>query len=287
MRAACLTFACLFVAPGLAAQAPGTDIYVGALEGAGTALTVQALRNVTARAGYDNQPSFTPDGTAVLYTAMGTDQSDIWRIALDGGTPVQVTHTAESEYSPTVVPDGTGFSVVRVEADSTQRLWRFALDGSSPALVLERIAPVGYHAWADATTLALFVLGDPPTLQIAATATGDAQVAAENIGRSLHAVPGREAVSFLHRTDDGPWITALDLASGSMERLAPAVDGNEYYAWTPGGALISGRGSQLLVWRDGAWATFADLSDAGVSDVSRIAVSPDGRHIAVVGADGG
>ena len=41
----------------------------------------------------------------------------------------RVTNTPESEYSPTVTPDGAHISVIRVEADGTQRLWRFTLDG--------------------------------------------------------------------------------------------------------------------------------------------------------------
>ena len=45
------------------------------------------------------------------------------------GSTTRVTNTPESEYSPTVTPDGAHISVIRVEADGTQRLWRFTIDG--------------------------------------------------------------------------------------------------------------------------------------------------------------
>ena len=268
-------------------QAPGSDIYVGTLSGAGTALRVAQVTNVTARKGYDNQPSFTTDGQVLLYTAIADDgQADIWQLHALASGPMQLTHTPESEYSPTVTPDGEGFSVIRVEADSTQRLWRFALDGMRASLILRDIKPVGYHAWADANTLALFVLGNPATLQIADTRSGTARIVAANIGRSLHKIPGRHAVSFLHLTPAGDWITAYDVDRGAMEHLAPALEGNEFYAWTPDGTLISGEGSRLFAWNGAAWEVFADLGDAGVHGISRIAVSPDGTTLAVVAADG-
>jgi hypothetical protein len=125
--------------------------------------------NITNNRGYDNQPAFTPDGAGILFTSVrgGGTQTDIYRYDVQSGALAQVTRTPESEYSPTVTPDGAHISVIRVEADGTQRLWRFTLEGGAPELVLPGIKPVGYHAWADGRTLALFVLGSPASLQLA------------------------------------------------------------------------------------------------------------------------
>jgi hypothetical protein len=109
-----------------------------------------------------------------LFTSVrGGTQSDIYRYDIVGGTVTQVTNTPESEYSPIVTPAGA-LSVVRVELDKdrTQRLWQFTADGSDPHVVLDAIKPVGYHAWVDDHTLVLFVLGQPPTLQVVDTKTG-------------------------------------------------------------------------------------------------------------------
>jgi hypothetical protein len=59
----------------------------------------------------------------------------------------------------------------------------------------DNVKPVGYHAWADDHTLALFVLGQPATLQIADTRTGTARVIARDIGRSIQRIPGSTPVS--------------------------------------------------------------------------------------------
>src|SRR4051794_8667781 len=58
-------------ASSLGAQgAPATDIYLVPL---GANLNVGKAVNITSRPGYDNQPSFTPDGRSVLYTSTRDD----------------------------------------------------------------------------------------------------------------------------------------------------------------------------------------------------------------------
>lgn len=286
----------LMVAPPLVAQgAPSTDVWVVPIREGGSMLTVGAPRNLTHRAGYDNQPSFTPAGDAVLYTAVGGDaQADIWRVRVGGGTPVRVTNTPESEYSATVTPDGRYFSVIRVERDSTQRLWKFPLGGGDPELVLRDVKPVGYHVWASEHQLALYVLGgalgtpaaDANTLQLADDRTGRSTVVARRIGRALAKVPGRDAVTFLQTVrDSARWISELDVRTGATRRLMTPPPGALYHAWTPGGLLVTAAGSELYLWRNGAWGVAADLGRWGARDISRIAISPTGDWLAFVAED--
>jgi hypothetical protein len=173
---------------------------------------------VTNNPDYDNQPSFLPDGSAVLFSSKRDGkQNDIYRYDLASKQVKPVTTTAESEYSPVVTPDGKTFSVIRMEADGTQRLWRFDLSGQNPRLVLENVKPVGYHVWIDATHLALFVLGgqgQPATLQLADTATGKAEVIESSIGRSMSMRPGTHSATFVSKPANEHWlIKDLDLAA--------------------------------------------------------------------------
>ena len=270
---------------------PGTDIYVAELRHRGNQLTVGPLTNATHRPGYDNQPFFLPDGRAFLFTVYLDGQADVFRYDLDSARSVRLTATPESEYSPTPLPDGSGFSVVRVERDSTQRLWRFDWSGAADkaALVLTRVQPVGYHAWADAHTLALFVLGAPATLQIADTKADTARVVARDIGRGVARVPGKAAVSFVQKAADSVWtIMELDVATLSARPLVRTIKGVDVYAWTPDGILLMAQGSQVFSWRAGQgeeWTPLADFSVAAVTGITRLAVSPRGDRLAVVAAD--
>lgn len=282
------------LSPGSAtAQAPaGTDIWVFPLAEGGSAVAVASGIRVTEREGYDNQPSFLPGGRFLLFTSIDErGEADIHRFDLLNGTGESLTRTTpESEYSATLMPSGDRISVIRVEADSTQRLWSFDLEGGDPRLLLEEIRPVGYHAWIGGDRLALFVLGSPATLQLASVETGTGEVVAQDIGRSLHRVPSQKAVSFVQWGEDGKG-TIMELApsSGDTRILAPLLEGNEFYAWTPSGILIMGQGSKLyrfLPGRSRAWEELADLEPAGVGGISRIAISPEGDRIAVVGVGG-
>ena len=280
----------LTAAPATVAAQGATDLFLLRIHEADGRIVVDSVVRLTDRDGYDNQPHFTADGRAVLYTSIdAAGQADIHRIDLATMRSTPVTRTApESEYSATPMPGGDRFSVIRVERDSTQRLWSFRMDGTDPRVVLEALRPIGYQAWIDATRVAVFVLGDPATLRIADTATGDAIIVARSIGRSIQPIPGRQAVSFVQR--DGPppgRIMAFDAARGAATMLAEELDGNEYHAWTPSGLLVSGRGPALMQRRPGqgeSWQEVADLAPHGIRSISRLAVSPSGDAIVVVSA---
>src|SRR5688572_8495710 len=220
--------------------APGTEIFLVPITIGDTTVTVGTPVNITNRPGFDNQPSFTPDGRSILYTSVRADgQSDIYRYDIATRATTRVTATPESEYSATVMPGGSRFSVIRVEADSAQRLWSFALDGSDPRLVLPDVKPVGYHAWSDDSTVAVFVLGSPATLQVASTRGGPAKAVAGNIGRSLVTIPGTRSISFMRRDGDGWMIQRYDPARGDTVSVGRAVPRGDYVAWTPTGQILS------------------------------------------------
>lgn len=296
-------------APAAAAQAapPDTEVYLAPLSIVGRKVTIGTPRNISENPGYDNQPSFTPDGSGVLFTSVrgggkpdpanaAASGSDIYRFDVRSGRTTRVTDTPESEYSPTVTPDGAHISVIRVEADGTQRLWRFTLQGQSPELVLADIKPVGYHAWIDADRLALFVLGQPATLQLADRVSGRADVKARNIGRSIQRMPDG-GVSFVLREAPaaGPEgqkapprlsVHRLDPKTGETRPLVeiPAGAADADLAWTPDGTLLMAFQGQLLGWRNGdkAFEKVADLGSIGLTGVTRLAVSPNGDQIAIV-----
>jgi WD40-like Beta Propeller Repeat len=286
---------------------PDTEIYLAPMTIANGAIELGPAVNITSNPGYDNQPSFTPDGKGILFTSVrggpstalgaGGSQTDIYKYDIASKQTAQVTSTPESEYSPTVTPAGT-ISVVRVELDEakTQRLWQFTAGGRDPRLVLETIKPVGYHAWSDDHTLALFVLGQPATLQLADTRSGTAVPLASDIGRSIQQIRGPQAaagsISFVQRERNGDVlnlvIKELNPATRATSVLTPAVAGatEADTAWTPDGTLLMVKGGTLYGWRRGqsGWKEVASLERLSLAGVTRLAVSPNGDYLALVGS---
>lgn len=267
-----------------AAQAPSTDVWVGRLERREGRLAVAGLRNLTDRDGYDNQPAFAPDGAALYFVrAVDATQTDVFRHVFATSAIERVTRTeAASEFSPTFIPGQEAFSAVR-EANGRQHLWRYGRDGQDLGAVFATVEPVGYHAWADARTAVLFVLGEPATLWTADALAGEARAVAERPGRSLHRVPGTRFVSFVRKPQDAPWrIERLDPQSGATEPIAETLPGREDYAWTPDGHVLMGDGTVLHAWTLAeGWTPLADFAGDDGGDISRIAVAPDGTRLAL------
>jgi hypothetical protein len=295
-------------APPVVQAPPDTEIYLAPLTVVDGRLTVGTPENITNNPGYDNQPYFTPDGKSILFTSMrapapvrdapGAPQTDIYRYEIASKSISRVTATPESEYSPTVMPDGTRISVIRVEADGTQRLASITAGGRMD-VILPDVKPVGYHAWADDHTLALFILGGgggaPATLQLADTITGRSRIIATDIGRSIQRVPGagvNRHISFVQRERAAGAATLvvkeLDPSTGVVTVLTPAVEGSKEadLAWMPDGTLLMVKDDVLYAWRRGqsGWAATAELERLGLHGVTRLAVSPSGDRLALVGS---
>lgn len=246
--------------------------------------------NITNRIGYDNQP-FWEKNDRILYTALSGGQYDIRAIDFGDGVNSAVTVTPESEYSAALSPDGKSISVIRVERDSTQRLWRFPRDGSAPSPVLQEIKPVGYFAWLDSTTLALFVLGSPNTLQIADTRTGRGTVVTTGIGRSIQRMPGGRRASYVHRVNGKFVLESVDptptAAGFDIDTLALMPDSAEFVVWRSATEAYTAAGSRILRLRLPAktWTLVEDLAPKGVRAITRLALSPDGSRLALVAED--
>ena len=174
----------------------------------------------------------------------------------------QVTNTPESEYSPTVTPDGRHISVIRVESDGTQRLWQFTLDGREPTVLCPGIKPVGYHAWADASVLVLFVLG---AAGAASDATGSRHRRQANLrwqrpvsgGRFSASRAAGSASSRVRQQKPAKrstlTVTELDPVTRKTRALVTMPPGatDADTAWTPDGLLLASVKGQICPMASG------------------------------------
>lgn len=267
----------------------GTDIWVIALRGQGVALEVGRPRNVTNRVGYDNQPQFTADGLTLLFNRVEDDgRADSWRLRIADGALTRLTNTVvEQEYSPTPLPDGSGFSVIVVEGDSTQRLWAYDWNGVPRRPIVGALAPVGYHVWIGSGLIGAFVLNNPApnALVLMHPLTNRVDTLARGIERAFARVPSREAFTFVQRTDCNTLVSEVDVRTMRVRPVMTGPPGLEYHVWLPDGTmLISGQG-QIWRWADSRLTPFVDLRTFGISGVSRLALSPDGMMLAFVAED--
>jgi len=268
----------------IASQVPDTDIFLLAI-GADGEPEKASLRNLTHRDGYDNQPAFLPGGQSLLFSSIGEDlQSDVYRLDLANGNLLHLTHTSESEYSPTPLLDG-GFSVVRVETDGSQQLWRYTDDGRPGERLLHQFDNVGYHRWLSPERLALFLVTEPVELVLATL--GDVPVApvATGIGRSFVQQPGSDRLYFLSELQDGRWqLRSREDGSGEIITYLDAPGQSQDMALDRQGRVWMASGTSLWRWQPGQddWLAVIDFGNALPGAITRLALSEDDSNLAMV-----
>ncbi|MFT7774278.1 TolB family protein [Roseateles sp.] len=297
------TLLCASAAPALAADAkPEVAIVLARLEV--TTGQVSAVTRITHAKGASFQPSFTRDGGAVLYASDRSGSSNIYRYNIANGETTALTNTPHNLYSPTPLPDGSGFSAIRVvDADPNYgieskqpSLWRFGWDGQAIAPVVP-VMRVGYHAWLDEQRLALFIVDDVAQRNahkavLFNRATGTATPLSARPGRSLGRTPDGRRASFVDQTDPAHWrICAMGEDDAAPQVLVETPVGPEgekdpnrsqYFAWLPDGSLLMARGQLLLRWdgqAGGGFQPLAELAGLGGS-IRNITASPDGKRLA-------
>lgn len=274
---------------GLACSAGGaeetTDLFLVDLWADENLIRVGEPHNITERAGYDNQPSWSEDGKSVFYASRTGNASDIYRFDLDSREVTQVTDTEDKEYSPQAVIGGDGVTAVRLERNNSLRVWRYDADGANAAPLLQAFREtVRYYTWIDEDTVALGVGQNPSALHLARIGDGEVIRIANDVGRSFNRVPGKNAISFVIK--DSPadwWIAELNLDDGSIDRIARTLQGIEDHAWATLDRLLMGSGTTLYVFavgkEDAAWQIVADFDGSEIASVSRLAVSPAGDQL--------
>ena len=276
-----LSTLCLCLAQILCAQ-PNTEIYLFDLnkDEEGNYDLISPF-NISNNEGYDNQPSFWPDGKSILYARTVDGQTEIARYFIGTNKTNVITQTLQgSEYSPTPTPNGR-ISSIRLDTTGLQRLYSYDLRGNAEVIVEDIV--IGYHLWLDDNSLVAFVLGEPNTLQYIDLKSKKMKQIATDIGRSLHKVPKSKWYSFVDKSEDQWTIKAVNEKNGKKEDVTRVRDGAEDYCWTPASEILMGQGSVLWLWsaRSG-WKEIADLSNFGLNEITRLAISPDGTQLAVV-----
>jgi WD40 repeat protein len=265
---------------------PGTEIYLFDLKIKRDQVIISNPKNITNHKGYDNQPFFHPD-KPLLYFVSANDEgrTDIIEFNYSSGESKKITQTHDREYSPTVTPDKQFISCILQRDSGAQDLVKYPIGGGTPEIIISDLI-VGYHTWANAGQVMVFTLPQPFKLQLIDVSSKSYSVVAEQIGRSLHKIPGQKALSFLQKIKEDEWtVNALDPDTKLITTITQGLPGAEHsMAWTPDGKIIMSDDKKLFFYdpnKSKTWSPIEVKAD-GQFSFSRIAVSPDGKLMALV-----
>lgn len=278
----------------LSAAQPATDIFLFDMTISNGQVILSKGVNITNHKGYDNQPFFHPTQTLVYYSSFDDSaRSDIKVYNYNSNKTTNLTVTREREYSPTVTPDGNFISCIIQRDNGSQDLAKYPIDGGKPEVLVNHLK-IGYHAWAGEDKLFLFVLDDSihNSLHYYYLDKNADTVVAENIGRSLHKIPGQNAMSFLQRISDKQYvIKKYDLYTGIINSIIPALPGQDQLCWLQNGVVLMSDGSKFFSYQENSFTELKDRKwqpvivegeSTMLKGVTRLATNGDNTKLAVV-----
>lgn len=267
---------------------PASEIYLFDLTTKKGKVSVSNGKNVTNHKGYDNQPFFHTKDPLLYYTQADTSgRTDIIAYDFSKNTSKKITETSEREYSPTLTPDGKFLSCIIQRDDGAQDLGKYPINGGTPYVLINNLK-VGYHAWVNDSELILFVLGEPNTLRWYSLPDKQDSAIAGSIGRSLHAIPGTSAMSFVDKSAEAWVIKRLDVKTKIVSDITRTLPGREDLTWMPDGKIVMSDGEKLFYFHPGVSETWQEIDGAvalKLKDITRLSVNRKGNKIAIVAGE--
>lgn len=278
-------FIYLFFAASTYAQMPETDIWLFKLVKKDGKYSYSKPLNMTNRAGYDNQPSFTPDGKYVIYVSVdSSQQADIYQYSISKKVHTNLTKSKVSEYSPTILPGCEGFSAVVVEKDSAQRIWQFNLDGTFNRIVHENTDSIGYHTWLNADTLLYYKLTEPHSLRVLDLKTNKDVWICDHPSRSFKKIGNNSKFIYAIKDSISTQFRIYDptLKESKVYTTYPSI--NEDFIWHPELGLIKSENADLLKYNDQTknWEILFNFSSVGIKKITRFVFDFKTKQLAVV-----
>lgn len=262
-----------------------TEVYLADLNRKDGKILLSNIKNISNNEGYDNQPSFYDDHT-IIYAATRNGQTDIATYDLNTGITTWITNTPNgSEYSPLRIPYTADISAVRLDKNGLQRLYTYDISNGSSKEILKDVK-VGYHVWFSDTMLFTSVLvANRMDLTLNNLTDFSATLIQKNVGRSLHNIPNSNLISYIDKNGEFPLIKSYDLAKGASKEINRMLPEKEDTAWLSDGSLIIPNGNailKLLPNTDTDWNTLHRFEEKAINGISRMTISPDGKHMAMV-----
>jgi hypothetical protein len=112
-------------------------------------------------------------------------------------------------------------------------------------------------------------------------------ILAKNIGRSLHKIPGENAISFIQKfSGKESHVQRFDLVTGTISTIVPTLPGSDYLTWLQNKTLLMSDGTRLFSYRPGKDKQWQPVIIGGdttmLKGVTRLAANIQDTKLAVV-----
>jgi hypothetical protein len=265
-----------------------SEVYLADLKLENDSLKIEGVINISNNEGYDNQPSFFDDDK-ILFASTRNQQTDIVLYTIKDGTSEWITTTPKgSEYSPLKIPGKDAISAIRLDENGLQRLYKYDLKTGKSNVLLHDLK-VGYHTWYSNEIIVCTVLiEDRMDLVVSNLKDKTNYTVHKNVGRSLHTIPNSNLISYISKTGDTMMVNSLNPLSLETKAIISLIDTSEDVCWTPNGNLITAYDKFLISYNpssDKEWKPLFEFKEKEILDITRLAISSNGKYITFVSKD--
>lgn len=294
--AAAMLLAAPATGSSLAAQGQNpTNLWSVSLAWHGDRLVAGTPDKLTHDDGINSQPSFTPDGRAIVFSATrdtgSTARSDIYRYDFASRVETRITKTPENENSPTVNSRGEYLAVRWVPATLFKEYgpWVYARDGRPLRGLLPAGDTTGYYTPLERGR---YILTRPKARSFTIAMFDSALGTIVDLDSGVPALPAQRipkhrAISYivLDSATARHEIRRYDLVTRRAATVGRTLPGRTAHAWLPdGNTVLMAKGNTLYMRStsargDTAWRVVSTFTDPDLRHASAYVVSPDGRRL--------
>jgi hypothetical protein len=284
MRTAGVFLVLLTLARAVGAQILETEVWVGPLDLSGGGFVVGELTNISNHAGYDNQPSFGPDGSWLLFTqeadSLDTSGNGVHAVRYELRSGKSTLLPLARGFSPTPAENGSRLLLLREGA-----VWLHDAQGRKVRKVVET-TEAGYFARFDDRTWALFMNDKERRIVLYDAATKTLETMDKGAITAPYRIPEIRAVSYVVQEGEKKTLRRLDLATKKVNVLTEiALPTGGHHVWLSRGSILFASGNTIVEWTPTSPERFVkihEFSHPDLQGITRIAISPQGDRIAIV-----
>ena len=266
-------------------QLPKSEIWLFQLTKKNNQLTYSKPLNITNNVGYNNQPCFSSDGKFIYYARTGNlNQVDIYKYEVLKKITINLTNSEVSEYSPNLLPEGSGFSSVVVEKDSAQRIWQFQIDGTFFKILHEQTDSIGYYCWLNSDTLLYYKLTKPHSLRCLNVKTNEDVWICNDPSRSFKKIANTSQFIYAIKDSTGLQFRIYNIVLRKSTSYAFRFGLHEDFIWHDEFGLVKSEGASLIRYNEikGTWEELISFAHLGINNITRFVFDKNTKQLALV-----
>ncbi|MEH6656607.1 hypothetical protein [Leeuwenhoekiella marinoflava] len=264
-----------------------TEVFLFDIKTTPTTFEVTSGKNISQNTGYDNQPSFY-DNNTLLYSRTKDSLTAIGQYTINTESTEIITNEPKSGFfSPQRIPETDLIVAVRQDPEGRQRMATYDFKTHVFQKLVDS-AQVGYFSFYDKNTfIASVLMPNQMDLFLKNLNSRTSESIITNSGRSLHKVPNSKSMSYVVENENQNMdLYTLDFSGDEPTSyfVCELPIGRSDYAWLDENRILVGSGDSLFVYDlfgEPAWTFAASLNKYKLKNITRISVSPDGKHLAL------